>query len=292
MAVALASLAPWNDRAGKLSGLRLAVFLGCIAPMAWLVWQLATGNAGSKPLTHAIHESGDWAVRLLLLSLLVTPLRSLADWPRLIAVRRMIGLAALSYVLAHLAFYVAEQGYDLAKVAGEIVRRFYLTIGTLALAGLLALGVTSTDGMVRRLGAVRWNRLHATVYLLTALALLHFLLQRKLEVYEPILMSGLFLWLMGFRALRRQAPGAGLPGLLALSAGAALATALLEAAWYAGMTGAMASRVLAANLDFTFEIRPAWWVLATGLALAGLYAARGRSDRRRPAETATAIRNT
>jgi sulfoxide reductase heme-binding subunit YedZ len=277
MTFAFAPLLPWTDRAGRLSGLKLAVFCACVAPMLWLLALLATGYAGSKALTYAIHDSGDWAVRLLLLTLLVTPLRTLANWPRLILVRRMLGLAALFYAAAHLLFYVAEQAYDVPKVIGEIIRRFYLNIGIVALAGLAVLGATSTDGMIRRLGSAAWNRLHLLVYPLTLLALWHFALQRKLEVTEPVLMTGFFLWLMGWRLLRRLGVPHGLPALSGLAVSAALLTALVEAAWYAAMTGVMASRVLAANLDWTFEIRPAWWVLAAAAVLALVHVLRSKS---------------
>lgn len=266
----------WTDRAGRFSALKLAVFLACCAPMALLLAKTAGGMLGSKPLTYAIHDTGDWAVRFLLLSLLVTPLRSVAAWPKLILVRRMLGLTALAYVLAHLALYVAEQRYDLIKVASEIVLRFYLTIGFVAVLGLVALGVTSTDAMIKRLGSLRWNRLHASVYAITVLALLHFFLQSKVDVTQPVLMTGFFLWLMGFRLLKKRGVEVGLVALLGLAAFAGFGTALVEAGWYAARTGVMASRVLEANLDFSFSIRPAWWVLLAGLAMLPLHALRVR----------------
>ncbi len=266
---------PWNDRAGRFSALKAAVLLACTVPMALLVAKSLGGMLGSKPLTYAIHDTGDWAVRFLLISLMVTPLRTIANWPKLIIVRRMLGLTALAYVLVHLALYVAEQRYDLIKVASEIIMRFYLTIGFVALLGLVVLGITSTDGMIKRLGSTRWNRLHAAVYALTVLALAHFFIQSKLDVTQAVLMSGFFIWLMSYRALRKRGLAVTALSLAGVAAGAALLTALLEAAWYAGMTGVAASRVLEANLDFSFTIRPAWWVLAAGVVLAGLHVLRG-----------------
>jgi methionine sulfoxide reductase heme-binding subunit len=259
---------PWNDRAGNLSVLKLIVFLGVLAPGLWIAAQAATGTLGSKPITSAIHQSGDWAVRLLLLSLLVTPLRYLADWPKLILVRRMIGVTVLAYASFHLVFYVVEQAWDLQKVASEILLRFYLTIGFVGLLGLIALGVTSTDAMIRRLGGTRWNRLHSLVYPIAFLAIWHFFLQTKLDVSEPVLMLGFFLWLMGFRLMRRLGLAVRPLQLTVLALISAVATALLEALWYATMTGVMASRILYANLDIAFGIRPALWVGIAGLALA------------------------
>lgn len=271
----------WTDRAGRFSALKLAVFIGCITPMALLLAKTAAGLLGSKPLTYAIHDTGDWAVRFLLLSLLVTPLRSVANWPRLIMVRRMIGLTALAYVLVHLGLYVVEQRGDMLKVASEIVLRFYLTIGFVAIMGLAVLGATSTDAMIKRMGSARWNRLHALVYGITVLALLHFFLQSKVDVSQPVLMTGFFLWLMGYRALRKRSVEAGALALVSLALASGLGTALIEAGWYAARTGVMALRVLEANLDFSFSIRPAWWVLAAGLTMVLLQAARARSLPRR-----------
>lgn len=271
---------PWNDRAGKLSALKLIVFLGVLAPGLWIAAQAATGTLGSKPVTSAIHQSGDWAVRFLLLSLLVTPLRFVADWPKLIAVRRMVGVAAAAYAAFHLAFYVVEQAFNLQKVASEIVLRFYLTIGFVGLLGLIALAATSTDAMIRRLGSAGWNRLHLLTYPIAFIAIWHFFLQTKLDVSEPVLMLGFFVWLMGFRLMRRSGFAAGPLQLAALAIISAVATALLEALWYATMTGVMASRILYANLDVAFGIRPALWVGLAGLALAAVNLARMRGRSR------------
>jgi methionine sulfoxide reductase heme-binding subunit len=273
---------PWNDRAGRLSGLKLAVFVYTLVPLTWLAVQAPLGWLGSKPLTEAVHQTGDWAVRFLLLSLAVTPLRFVAQWPQLILVRRMLGLAALGYVLLHLLLYISLEAFDLRKVASEIFLRFYLAIGFAALLGLLALGVTSTDGMIRRLGSARWNRLHSIVYGLAALALLHFALQKKLDITEPALMTGFFLWLMGFRLLRKRDAASGPVALGGLAAASAVLTAVAEALWYGTMTGISGWRVLFANLDFAYVIRPAWWVLSAGLVMVAIGLIRaGAAPRRR-----------
>ena len=267
---------PWNDRAGRLSALKLTVFGAVLVPLVWLAVQAANGWLGSKPVTEAIHQTGDWAVRFLLLSLLVSPLRVVANWPQLITVRRMLGLTALAYTALHLALFVVLQGYDLQKVISEIVLRVYLTIGFAALLGLVILGVTSTDGMVRRLGSMRWNTLHKTVYAITTLALVHFALQSKIDVTQAVLMAGLFFWLMGFRLLRRYGVALGALPLCALALATGALTAFTEAGWYASMTGLSGMRVLWANLDFEYVIRPAWWVLLAGLAMVAITAATAR----------------
>ncbi|KMO29823.1 ferric reductase [Methylobacterium variabile] len=251
---------PWLDRAGRLSRFKLAVFLLALAPGLWFTGAYALDRLGAKPLTAYLHAMGDWSVRFLILSLAVTPMRRIANAPKLILVRRMLGLTALAYALIHVALYVADQKFDLARVASEIVFRIYLTIGFAGLLGLVVLGVTSTDGMIRRLGKA-WPRLHRLVYPITALALAHFFLQSKIDVSKPVFWSGLFLALMGWRLMHRlKLPTAPLP-LLALSLATGLATAALEAAWYALATGVPAEAVLSANLDFSYDVRPAWWVL-------------------------------
>ncbi len=267
---------PWNDRAGRFAPLKAAVLVLVALPALHLLYRAWSGELGARPLTEAIHVLGDWTIYLLLITLAVTPARRLLDWPKLIQVRRILGLSALFYILAHFSLYVVDSRLDLGFVAREIVLRVYLLVGFTALLGLVALGVTSTDGMIKRLGAIRWNRLHRLIYVITALALLHYFMQSKIDVTQPVLMTGFFLWLMGYRAMAARGYKDGLVPLLALSITAALATAAVEAAWYGLATGVGAWRPLLANLDFSYSIRPAWWVLAAGLGVTIVSEARRR----------------
>lgn len=243
----------------------------------------ANGEA-ARPIYDAIHLSGDWAVRFLLLSLAITPFRRLWHWARLQLVRRRIGLAALAYACGHLLLYALDQQFVLSRIASEILLRIYLTIGFAALLGLIVLGATSTDGAVRRMGAQNWTKLHKTAYVLAGLGLLHFAMQSKLDVGEPMWMWGLFAWAMGWRWLQSR-PGdkaIRLPWLLALAAFATLFTVASEAIWYATATGVNPWRVLAANLMPEYGVRPAGWVLLFGLAAAAssLIGARRRGPER------------
>jgi len=270
--------APWRDRAGRLSGLKLATFLFALAPGLWLVGAYAADALGAKPITTLLHGTGEWAVRFLLLSLAVTPLRRIANFPKLILVRRMLGLTVLAYALIHLGLYVVDQNFVLTKVVTEIATRIYLTIGFVALIGLAVLGATSTDGMIRRLGKA-WPRLHKAVYTITVLGLVHYFLQAKIDVSDPVFWTGAFLLLMGWRFLQARRWPSNPWTLTALAVGVALTTAGLEAAWYGLASGIPAERVLQANLAFPSLIRPAWWVLALGLTLPALNAARLAWDR-------------
>ena len=278
---------PWQDRAGRFSWLKAVTFALILLPGIWIAIAWMTVGMGPRPVNTVIHEIGKWTVRFLLLALAVTPARRILDWPRLINIRRMLGLAALGYALVHFALYIIDLNFALDKAASEIALRIYLTIGFSALLGLSVMGVTSTDAWIKRLGK-KWNTLHRIVYGIGVLALLHHFLQAKLTVDTPVLMTGFFLWLMAWRILRRyvNAPGAiWLTGLAVISA---IGAAAIEVAWYGLATGIPPGRVFAANFDFSYTIRPAWWVLAAGLAVVVLYLARNvvparRNLRNRPA---------
>ncbi|WP_018387762.1 sulfite oxidase heme-binding subunit YedZ [Ancylobacter sp. FA202] len=222
---------------------------------------------GARPLIQIILFVGDWAVRLLLVSLAVTPARRLFNWPKLLLTRRTLGLGAAFLIGVHFAVYLVDTG-NLATAASEIVLRIYLTIGFVALLAFAALSATSWDGAIRRLGGPRWNLLHQLVYPATALALLHFFMQQKLDVTQPVLMTGLFVWLMGWRVMQHYGRGTGFLNLSALAAASGVLTALIEAGWYAAATGIDPGRVLAANLSFTYAISPSWWVAGAGIGVA------------------------
>jgi methionine sulfoxide reductase heme-binding subunit len=267
-------MSPWLDRAGRFSPLKSVVFALLFAPGLWLVWRLAAGQLGPRPINEVIHQTGLWTIRLLLITLAVTPLRQLLRWPQLVTVRRMIGVAAFAYGAAHLTAFAADKAFDLGVVATEIVSRFYLTIGAAALAGLAALAATSTDRMIRRLGGRAWRRLHRLVYAIGILAAVHFFLQSKLNVAEPIVMAGLLSWLLAYRLeasgqpLRRLAQVAGLSllvGLLTLGG---------ELAYYAVAFHADPLRLLAAAFSLKAGIRPGWIVLAIGALVTALAATR------------------
>ena len=266
---------PWYDNAGRFSAFKLAVLVLLFVPATMIAARYLGGALGPRPINAALHQIGNWTLRLLLISLAVRPARSILHWPRLMQVRRLIGVMAFGYAAVHLVVYAADEAFNLQKVAVEIVLRIYLTIGFAALLILAAMALTSTDSMVRRLGGRRWRRLHQLVFGAALLAVIHFFMQTKVNVDEPWVMAGLFAWLMGYRAAswydkRRRGMPDWLPA--ALSVGAGIATAVGESVYYWIKLGVAPAKVLAANLVFTVGPRPAWIVAAIclGLVLAGL----------------------
>ena len=273
-------IVPWRDRHGRFLPLKAAALAAGFVPGLVLVSWWALGILGGRPVTEVLHGAGDWAIRFLFISLAITPMARATNWPRLLTVRRIVGLTALAYAVAHLSLYVVQQNVHLGFVASEIARRFYLTIGFATLLGLGVLGWTSTDAWMRDLGR-RWKLLHRSVYVLCAIALLHYFIQSKSKVSEPVFFSGLFVWLMLWRAL----PMAWQRSLLVLpplALAAALAAAGIEFAWYGLATGINPWRVLAASETLRFGLRPAHYVLLTGLGVALLGIVRRLAGLTRP----------
>jgi sulfoxide reductase heme-binding subunit YedZ len=270
-----------REKTGRWSPEKIAAFVIVIIPMAWLLvraWMgdlgagaraqpAPFGQLGGRPINDAILYTGRWTVRFILLALAITPARRLFNWPKLLNARRTVGVAAACYALVHFSLYIVDQKFRLDVVASEIVLRVYLTIGFTALVGLIALASTSTDAAVRRLGA-RWTTLHRIVYVIAILAVVHFTMQKKLDIYEPTIVMGFLIWLLAWRVLQRWRRDVGFFWLVALAIFAGLAAAAFEAGWFGTMTGVNWRRVLNANLMFEFGFSPAWWVLFTGLAVA------------------------
>ena len=284
----------WLDAGGKLSWLRLVVLVLLLTPVAIAVYDFYTVGYGARPINDVIHRTGYWALLFVMMSLAISPLRRIARFNQLVDVRRMIGVGAFVYAAAHITLYIADQKFDLGKVVSEIVLRLYLTIGFVALLGLTALAATSTDGMVRRLGGKRWQRLHMAVYGVGLLALIHFVQQTKADVWIPTLVAGLFGWLIAYRLLikvraSRDEPPAWMLAVLAVVVSAL--TFIAEAVGIGIAFNTSPLRVLQSTLDFDIEmIRPGWLVLGAGLLVVVVDLVRSRfaKPRRRIAAPVTA----
>jgi len=252
--------------------LRLVTLIALCLPALHLCWRWYTDDLGARPIVQATHNTGDWAVTLLLASLALTPARGVFDWMPLVQIRRRIGVAAALYAGLHFLIYVLDQKWDLVVVAMEIAKRFYLTIGFSALLVLTALAVTSTDGWQRRLRR-NWKRLHWLIYPGAVLALLHFFIQSKLNVANATYAAGLFAWLMIWRVMPPKLRTRYL-GLALLAVGATLATVVFEVGWYGLVNHVPPMRIVAANVDPDLAPRPALMVLASSAAVIVLVAVR------------------
>ena len=259
----------WRDRRGRLSLLRIGVLALLLLPVGKALIDAGDIAHGARPLNDLIHRAGFWALVFLGVTLAVTPFRRIARYGNLIEVRRMLGVGTFFYIAAHLALFTADQGYDLGKVVHEISHRVYLIIGAIAWLGLAALAATSTDGMVRRLGGMRWRRLHQAIYAIVLLALIHYFQQTKADVTVPTFAAGLFLWLMAYRLLAWWQGGGELAtmSLFGLSVAVSLLTFAGEAVGIGIAFHVSPLRVLDTVFDFDAGIRPGWQVLAAGLAV-------------------------
>lgn len=257
-----------REKSGRWSPEKIVAFTGVCMPACWLTWRAWSGDlSAARPINDAIHAAGNYTIWLIVLSLAITPARRLFMAPKLINMRRTLGVAAFCYAALHLTLYFVQEKFDLAKVASEIVLRIYLTIGFVALIGLIALAATSTDGMIRRLGGERWNRLHKLIYPIAILGIIHFLMQTKLDITESVMAFGFLIWLLGYRVVHRYVGSITYIWSIALTFTASVLTAIAEAGWYGVTTGVMWWRVFAANLDWNMAPRPAHWVLIVGLAV-------------------------
>jgi len=185
---------------------RPALFVACLLPFVLLVWQSVDGSIGANPVQAITHATGDWTLRLLLVTLAVTPLRRLTGWVWLVRLRRMLGLYAFFYAALHLTTYLwLDQFFDWAAIVEDIVKRPYITVGFVALLALIPLAVTSTKGWLRRLGP-RWKRLHRLIYPIAVLGLLHYIWSVKADLLEPgiyaVILSVLLLARVPFGRLR------------------------------------------------------------------------------------------
>jgi methionine sulfoxide reductase heme-binding subunit len=187
------------------------VFVAGLAPLAWMICgalQLFGASLGADPVKKLEHECGKTALNFLLLTLAVTPLRTLTGLPQLLRLRRMLGLFAFFYAVVHFTVYlVLDLELNLRTVGADIVKRPYITVGFTALLLLVPLALTSTNAMMRRLGR-RWQSLHRLIYVIAALAVWHFYWQVKRDVREPLIYMGILALLLAYRLARWRAPRA------------------------------------------------------------------------------------
>ena len=264
---------PWQDRNRRFSWLKACTFALMLLPAIRTAYLVGVGDYGTASpivLGGLTYWSGVWATVVLLMALAVTPAATIFRWPALIDVRRMIGVTALVYTIAHMIIYFALRRWDFAYIANDMSTRLTLIAATLSTIGLIVLGATSVDAAISYMGAKNWQRLHTTNYVISGLAILHVVLARGTYT-EQYMLTGIFFWLMAWRMLARYGLGTNVKTLAILAVASCLVAAFLEAGFLWGRRGFAVLETLGYNLTLAIldvGYPPAWQVLTFGLLVA------------------------
>lgn len=190
--------------------LKPLVFALCLMPLGWIVSEVVilirggVGSLGANPVEFIIRFLGDWSLQFILIALAVTPVRIVTGWNIVARLRRMLGLFAFFYICLHIATYVGvDHLFDWKTIWADIVKRTYITVGMAALVMLTPLAVTSTDGMIRRLGGARWRRLHMLVYPAAVAGVIHYFLMIKAGYQQPLIYAVILTTLFGIRLYKK-----------------------------------------------------------------------------------------
>lgn len=179
------------------------VFLACLGPVAWLVYNAFWGDLGVNPVEMITNTTGIWTLRFIAVTLAITPARWLTGWNPIILLRRPVGLFAFFYGTLHfMTYFVLDQSLMFGGLWEDIVKRPYITVGFTAFVLLIPLAITSTQGWIRRLGGRRWNLLHRLVYVTAVLGVLHYWWKVKVDTTDPMYYALIVAALVGFRVWR------------------------------------------------------------------------------------------
>jgi sulfoxide reductase heme-binding subunit YedZ len=180
--------------------IKILIFINALVPLALLLWDAWSGHLGANPQEFALRTTGFLTLIFVLIGLAVTPLRKLTGRNELIKFRREIGLFAFFYSLLHfLSYLVFDRELKLGGVAADIWQRPFIAIGLAAFFMLIPLAVTSTNGMIKRLGGRRWQRLHQLIYVIAIAGVLHYYLIAKSDVAQPLVVATVLAILLGYR---------------------------------------------------------------------------------------------
>jgi methionine sulfoxide reductase heme-binding subunit len=186
------------------------VFLACLVPLGYLGWRAYNGRLTANPVEFVQHFTGDWTLRLLLITLCVTPLRKLLGVPDLIRFRRMLGLFAFFYVCLHFLTYIGpDQAFDLGGMWKDVAKRPFITVGFTGFVLLIPLALTSTKGSIRRLGGKRWQTLHRLIYVSALCGVVHYYWLVKSDHRLPLMYGTILAALLIYRlaaSLLKSAP--------------------------------------------------------------------------------------
>ena len=181
---------------------KVLILVNAAAPGILLAWDAWHHQLGANPVNFAILTTGILALILLMLTMLVTPLRKITGWNWLLFSRRTFGLYAFFYACAHFSiFFALDRSFSVSSTLPEMVERNYLIIGSIGLLAMAPLAVTSTNAMIKRLGAKRWHALHRLIYVAAICGVIHYYAQVKADVRQPLAFAGLLTILLGYRAL-------------------------------------------------------------------------------------------
>ena len=194
-----------------LTFVKTAVFLSSLYPLIRLAWLAANDSLGANPIEFITRSTGTWTLVFLMLTLAITPLRRILSFPDLIKFRRMLGLFAFFYASLHFTTYFwLDQFFDLMGILLDVMKRPFITVGFLSFVLMVPLALTSTSGMIRRLGGRRWQWLHRLVYPVAVGGVIHYLWLVKADLREPLIYAAVLALLLGFRmavAAARLRPG-------------------------------------------------------------------------------------
>ena len=191
---------------------KVLVFLLCLAPLFRLAWRVWNQDVTANPTEFIQHFTGDWALRLIVATLAVTPMRKLLGVPGLIRFRRMIGLFAFFYACLHVLTYLwLDKLFDFPAMLKDVGKRPFITAGFAAFACLVPLALTSTAGWIRRLGGKRWQRLHSLIYVTAIAAVVHYYWLVKSDIRQPMLYGTLVALLLAWRVASRAIRNGALP---------------------------------------------------------------------------------
>ncbi len=185
------------------------MFVVCLVPLGWLGWRAFQQDLTANPIEYITHFTGDWALRFLVITLAVTPLRKLLHMPALIRYRRMLGLFAFFYACLHfVTWFAIDKFFDLHEILADFTKRRFIIAGLTAFLCMLPLAITSTAGWIRRLGGKRWQLLHRLIYVSAIAAVVHYYWLVKSDIRLPLLYGAIvaaeLMYRLGARALESR----------------------------------------------------------------------------------------
>ena len=196
---------------------KLLLIVNGAVPLVLLGWDAFHHQLGPNPPKYAIHTTGMMALVFLILTMAVTPVRKISGWNWLLFARRVLGLYAFFYACVHfLLFFGFDRAFSVAGTIAEMLKRNYLIVGSIALLVMVPLAITSTNGMIKRLGGKRWRKLHRLAYVAAIAGVIHYYMQVKADVRQPLVFAVILAFLLGYRVFDAWQQGRPKPSTVAV----------------------------------------------------------------------------